>query len=124
MALTTAQKFKIRDGAGILAINAPADYKKALGALPAGAKIISSGELFDQVHWFVRDKAQMKRELPKQLSLIKNSVICWLFFPKSTSKIQTDLTRDSALDALMKEDLQFLSLVSFDDTWSAFGVRQ
>jgi hypothetical protein len=121
--LTTSQKLRIKEGNRILVINAPSGYEKSLG-LPDGAKVFDSGKAFDQVHWFVKDKAQMEKELKKVLSLIKDNIICWIFYPKGTSKIQTDLTRDKGWDELLKHDMQWISLVSFDDTWSAFGMRQ
>jgi len=57
------------------------------------------------------------------LKFIKDDVVCWIYYPKGTSKIQTDLTRDKGWDALLKHDFQWLSLISFDDTWSAFAMR-
>jgi hypothetical protein len=124
MATPTAQKLRIKERSTVLSINAPADYKKSMGPLPAGAKITDSGKNINQVHWFVKDKAQMENELKKILPLIKDEVICWIFYPKGTSKIQTDLTRDKGWDQLLKYDMQWISLISFDDTWSAFGMRQ
>ena len=124
MATTAAQKLRIKESTTVLTINAPSDYKKSLGPLPAGAKIIDSGKSSDQVHWFVKDKAQMEKELKKVLSLIKGNTVCWIFYPKGTSKIQTDLTRDKGWEELLKQDMQWISLISFDDTWSAFGMRQ
>lgn len=121
---TTSQKLKIKDGNTILALNAPSNYKKTLGALPGSAKIMDSGKAFEQVHWFVKDKSQMERELKKVLALVKDNTICWIFYPKGTSKIQTDLTRDEGWDELLKQDMQWISLISFDETWSAFGMRQ
>ena len=47
----------------------------------------------------------------------------WISFPKGTSKLQTDLTRDKGWEPLAGSDLMWLSLVSVDDTWSAFGLR-
>lgn len=124
MASTIAQKLKIKEGNVILTINAPSDYKKSLGPLPTGSKTTDSGKTFNQVHWFVKDKAQMEKELKKVLPLIKGEVICWIFYPKGTSKIQTDLTRDKGWGELLKHDMQWISLISFDDTWSSFGMRQ
>lgn len=124
MASTTAQKLRIREGATILTINAPANYKKSLGMIPARVKIIDSGKTFDHVHWFVKDKGQMEKGIKKILPLVKGDVICWILYPKGTSGIQTDLNRDSGWDELLKQDMQWISLVSFDDTWSAFGMRE
>jgi hypothetical protein len=47
----------------------------------------------------------------------------WISYPKGTSKLQTDLTRDKGWEPLAGSDLMWLSLVSVDDTWSAFGLR-
>lgn len=123
-ATTTAQKLKIKEGYTLLTLHAPASFKAALGALPAGVKISSTAKAFNQVHWFVKDKAQMEEELEQVLSLVKDDVVCWIYYPKGTSKMQTDLTRDKGWDELLKHNMQWISLVSFDETWSAFGMRQ
>lgn len=58
------------------------------------------------------------------MGLLKDDVVCWIYYPKGTSKIQTDLTRDKGWEALLKHNhLQWISLISFNDTWSAFGMR-
>ena len=123
-ATSTAQKLRIKENYTLFTINAPADFKKNLGLLPDGVKISGSAKNYNQVHWFVKDQAQMKEELNNVLSLVKDDVVCWIYYPKGTSKIQTDLTRDKGWDELLKhQQMQWISLISFDDTWSAFGMR-
>jgi hypothetical protein len=124
MPLSTAQKLKIKEGQTLLAVNAPADFENKLAPLPKAVTITTKAKTFNQVHWFVTNKAGMEKDLKKVLPLIKDDVVCWIYYPKGSSKIQTDLTRDKGWDELLKNDLQWLSLISFDDTWSAFGMRQ
>lgn len=124
MPSTNIQKLRIKEGTRIVSINAPSGYKQKLGSLPAGADITSSAEKPEQVHWFVTDKAQMEREIHTVLPLIKEETLCWIFYPKGTSGIQTDLTRDKGWEQLLQHDMQWVNLISFDDTWSAFGMRQ
>ncbi|MFT3823499.1 MAG: YdeI/OmpD-associated family protein [Chitinophagaceae bacterium] len=124
MAIGIAQKLKIKEGSTLLTINAPKDFKKGLGELPAGVKLVSSGSSYAQIHWFVLNKAQADKELPGILKLLKDDVLCWIYYPKSSSGIQTDLTRDKGWDNLLKQkDLHWITLVSFNDTWSAFAMR-
>lgn len=124
MALSVAQKLKIKESFVLLSIHAPADFQQKLGELPMNVKISSSTKKFNQVHWFVQNKAQLEKELRNILSIIKDDIICWTYYPKGTSKMQTDLTRDKGWDALMKHDeLTWISLISFDETWSVFGFR-
>jgi hypothetical protein len=47
----------------------------------------------------------------------------WISFPKGTSKIQTDLTRDKGWEVLQGLDLKWITLVSVNETWSAFALR-
>jgi len=124
MANTIAQKLKIKEGFTLLTLNAPENFEDQLSQLPAGVKIVSNAKKFNQVHWFVLNKAQLEKELDKVLKLMKEDVVCWIYYPKGSSKIQTDLTRDKGWDKLLQHsELQWISLISFDETWSTFGFR-
>ena len=108
----------------MLTVNAPKNFTEVLGELPGGLKVSGSAKKFNQVHWFVLNKAQMEKELNNILKQVKDDVVCWIYYPKGTSKMQTDLTRDKGWDVLLKHDeLQWISLISFDETWSTFGFR-
>lgn len=125
MALSISQKLKIKEGFALLTLHAPAGFEKALSPLPKNVSISTSKKNYDQVHWFVQNKAQLEKELNKILKLIKPGIVFWIYFPKGTSKIQTDLTRDKGWESLLayEDKLTWLSLISFDKTWSAFGFR-
>ncbi|MBO9201993.1 MULTISPECIES: YdeI/OmpD-associated family protein [Niastella] len=119
-----AQKLKIKEGYTLLTINAPADFKKELGPLPDAVSISSTAKDFQQIHWFILNKAQLDKELPKVMPLVKDEVLCWCYYPKGTSALQTDLTRDKGWDNLLKhEQFHWISLISFNDTWSVFAFR-
>ncbi|MEO8762699.1 MAG: YdeI/OmpD-associated family protein [Ginsengibacter sp.] len=123
MLTPAAQKLKIREGSTLLEIHAPASFKKQLQPLPDNVQISAKAKKYNQVHWFVENKARMEKELPGILPLIKEDIVCRIYYPKGTSKIQTDLTRDKGCDSLLKHDdsLTWISLISFDEVWSVFG---
>lgn len=125
MATPIASKLKIKPKFTLLTLNAPAGFEKGLKGVPAGVKVTESGKDYDQVHWFVNNRAQLEKEMSKVMRLVKPEVVVWVYYPKGTSKIQTDLTRDKGWDCLLAEGdkLTWISLVSFDDTWSVFGFR-
>jgi hypothetical protein len=125
MATSISEKLKIKPKTTLLTLNAPADFKKGLKGLPAGVSISDSGKNYDQVHWFVFNRAQLEKEMSKVMKLVKDTIIVWVYYPKGTSKIQTDLNRDKGWDCLLSEGdkLTWISLISFDDTWSVFGFR-
>ena len=124
MAYTTAQKLKIKENFILLTSHAPAYFEQHLQPLPPGVKVSDKTKQFDQLHWFVTNKTQLEKELDGVILLVKNDIVCWIYYPKGTSKVQTDLTRDKGWEALLKHvNFQWLSLISFDETWSAFGFR-
>lgn len=123
MPFTLIQKLKIKEGNTILTINSPDNFEDVLAA-GSGIKITKSAKNADQIHWFVTSKAQVKKEISKVMDLVKDNMICWIYFPKGTSKIKTDLSRDNCLDELDHAAFQFLTLVSFDKDWSAFAFRR
>ena len=118
-------KLKIQPQFSLLTLNAPPEFKKGLLGLPEGVSVSSHANDYDQVHWFVFNKAQLERELSKLMKLVKPGIIVWVYYPKVTSKIQSDLTRDKGWDCLLAEHkkLTWISLISFDETWSTFGFR-
>ncbi len=125
MAASIAEKLRIKPHFTLLTLHAPVDFKKGLQGLPAGVKITDSGKEYDQVHWFVMSKAQLEKEMSKVMKLVKPEGTVWVYYPKVSSKIQTDLTRDKGWDCLLAESdkLTWISLISFNDTWSVFGFR-
>jgi len=130
MANSISDKLRIKAKDHLITLNAPANFKKGLKGLPVSVGISEVGKdskagAYNQVHWFVMNRAQLEKEMSKVMKLIKDDVIVWVYYPKGTSKIQTDLSRDKGWDCLMKEGdkLTWISLISFDDTWSVFGFR-
>lgn len=124
MALSVAKKLRILEGERLFPLNAPADFEARLGPLPAGTKIVSRPAEASQVHWFVKTAAQVEKEWANVRKMLRSGTVLWTYYPKGSSGIQTDLSRDRGWDAMTSaHELQWLSLISFDATWSAFGSR-
>lgn len=125
MANSISTKLRIRPGQTLLTLHAPADFKKGLEPTPPGVKISTTAANFDQVHWFVIDQAQLEKELSRVMKLVRPGVLVWVYYPKGSSGMQTDLNRDKGWDCLLAEDekLAWINLISFNETWSVFGFR-
>ncbi|WP_315822482.1 YdeI/OmpD-associated family protein [Paraflavitalea speifideaquila] len=123
MAATLAIKLKIKEGYTLLTLHAPSNFEATLSPLPDKVTITENGKTYQQIHWFVLNRAQMEKDLPKVLRLLKEGVICWTYYPKSSSGIQTDLARDKGWGKLLTIDIQWLTLISYSDTWSSFAFR-
>jgi hypothetical protein len=125
MANSIAQKLKIKEDYVLRTLHAPTDFKEKLHPLPEGVHITIRANRFDQLHWFVQNQAALEADLDTVLGLVEGNILCWIYYPKGSSKVQTDLTRDKGWEPLLAhKELQWISLISFDETWSAFGFRQ
>src|SRR5512135_1324697 len=119
-----AAKLKLRSGYRAALVNAPRGYRKDLGTLPPGASL--SGTLsgsFDWIQLFAKTRVELRRPAPRAVRALGAEGILWVSFPKGTSQVQTDLTRDAGWEALRRYRLKWVTLVAVDRTWSAFALR-
>jgi len=112
---------KLRSGLNASVINAPENYMDELRHDTAISPTLNGK--FDWIQIFVRSKTELEALVPKAARALKPESILWISFPKGTSKIQTDLTRDKGWDILRNLDLKWINLISVNEMWSAFSLR-
>ena len=124
MAAPLAKRMQVKPGHKILAVNAPKDYAERLGELPQGARLVTRGDpaAADHVHVFVRDSSDVARLGPKAIAGAEAGAVTWIAYPKKTSGVETDLTRDRGWDAITGA-IDAVSQVAVDDTWSALRFK-
>ena len=116
-----AKKMKLKPGARAAIVNAPEKYLKELKHDAEISQKLSGK--FDWIQVFAKDKKELASLAPKAASALKPDSILWLSFPKGSSNIQTDLTRDKGWEDVKELGLKRVNLVSVNDTWSAFALR-
>ncbi len=122
MAVTfLAAKMKRKPGDRAAIIHAPPGYQASFKGLPRAASALTGR--FDWIQVFVRSQAEVNQLAPKAARALRADGLLWLSFPKGSSGIQTDLTRDKGWDVLRTIDLKWVTLISVNETWSAFALR-
>ena len=116
-----AKKMRLKSNSKAAVINAPADYVDILKHDTALSPTLRGK--FDWIQIFVQNKAELETLAPRAARALRPESMLWISFPKGSSKIQTDLTRDKGWESLQKLDLKWLTLVSVNETWSAFALR-
>lgn len=116
-----AKKMKLKVNSKAAVINAPENYVDTLKHDTALSPTLNGK--FDWIQIFVRNQAELETLAPKAARALRPESMLWISFPKGSSKIQTDLTRDKGWESLQKLDLKWLTLVSVNETWSAFALR-
>jgi hypothetical protein len=116
-----AKKMKLKPRARAAVINAPENYFQDL---KHDSEIFEklSGK-FDWIQIFVKNKAELDKLIPKAARALKPESILWISFPKGSSENQTDLTRDKGWENVQALDLKWITLISVNESWSAFSLR-
>jgi hypothetical protein len=118
------KKLKLKAGQRAAVIHAPSGYLDTLQPLPEGVALTEALDgTLDWIQLFLKTQAELAAIVPTLLESLGPATLVWFCFPKGTSKIQTDLTRDDGWDALKGTELKWVTLISVNDTWSAFAVR-
>ena len=116
-----AKKMKLKPGSRAAVLKAPEKYLKQLKHDAEISQKLTGK--FDWIQVFAMNRKELASLAPRAASALKPDTMLWLSFPKGTSKIQTDLTRDKGWEAMQKLDLKWVNLVSVNDMWSAFALR-
>lgn len=119
-----AQKLLIKDGYAVAFVNAPKDYKKHLGELPKGVKVVGKpAKDLDLIQVFVPDRKALESQLHKLKPFVKSTTLLWVSYLKGTSKTKTDINRDTLHAYARTIGLEGISLISVDDDWSAMRFK-
>jgi hypothetical protein len=118
------KKLGMKPGQKVLILNAPEDYRRLLGTLPEDVEVESSAEgSFDFVQVFMYNKADVESYAPVAMGALKPGGLLWFTYPKKTSSIKTDITRDNGWEEVMKAGIRPVTQIAIDETWSALRFR-
>lgn len=125
MAQSLPQKLRIKPGFRIALLNVPESEEGYLTGCPPGVALDGEPDgIYDQVHLFVRNRAELERLAGVAVKMLSPTALLWAFFPKKSSDVQTDLTRDRGWESLRAAGGRPVSLIALDEIWSAFAWRR
>lgn len=121
---SVAQKLLIKAGQTLLFVNAPRGYRTAIGVLPKGVAIVTTPTApLDFIQVFVANRAELETHLPTLKTRLKPGGILWVTYHKGTSKVKTDINRDTINAYAHTLGLEGVAMISIDDDWSALRLK-
>ena len=114
------QKCRFKD-TGII-LNAPIDIETEFKQQGFKSTLNKEGES-ENVLIFINNMKEYKEFLHSQLKKIKADSILWFAYPKGTSKIKTDINRDTIREVGEEYGITTVAAISINDTWSALRFR-
>ena len=119
-----AKKLRIQAGQRVLILNAPERFIETLGELPADVEVAQKPEgEFDFVHLFVKNSQELGEMRASATEAVKYDGMLWISYPKRSSRVETDLTRDVLWRLMEETGLRPVFQVSVDKVWSAMRLR-
>jgi hypothetical protein len=121
---TLAEKLAIRPGYRIAIVNRPIGSGGLVAAIASNAGLTDQVEAADAVLLFVAGSEELGQFWPDVRSAVRPDATLWLAYPKRTSAIATDLSRDHGWEPIIDDGFDAVSQVSLDGAWSALRFRR
>ncbi|HEY1769725.1 MAG TPA: DUF3052 domain-containing protein [Chthoniobacterales bacterium] len=116
-----AKKLGLKPNAVVAPIDAPANYRRLLAPLPPGVRFAQPNREADVIHYFVREREDFRRELPRLRRLLRDDAALWVSWPKKSSPLAASMTEDVVREFALPLGLVDNKVCAVDETWS--GLR-
>lgn len=121
---STAKKLFIKGDHTVLLINAPKNYQALFGELPPGAKLVTKASApVDAIYFFADSRKDLEMHLSQLKRKLKPDGLLWIMYHKGTSKVKTDINRDTLHAYARSSGWNGVMLISIDEDWSAMRFK-
>jgi DUF3052 family protein len=115
-----AERLQIKRERRLAVIGASAALEKTVGAAKARADLAKA----DVVLLFASERVALDAKLPDVLKKMPATAIFWVAYPKLSSKLAADLSRDIIHALAPKHGLDTVSQIAIDEDWSALRLKR
>ena len=100
-------------------------YEEVLDKLPLGCRMAAEkDDEIDTIVCFLGSRTVMEIELSVLKNRLKKTGKLWKVYPKGSSRVRTDIHRDS-IDAYGQSiGLKGVAIISIDETWSGLRMKR
>lgn len=117
---TLLERLQVKRERRLALVGAPPDLDAALGGLDRRAEVARA----DVVLLFARDQVSLSQALPAMLAAARPDAILWLAYPKLSSALADDLSRDVIHAIAPGYGLATVAAVAVDADWSALRLKR
>jgi len=119
-----AQKMFIKPGNKVLIINPPEGYLAGMGELPEAVSLLQdTSSRVNVIQVFVLNRSELESQLARLKELLAPKGILWVTYHKGTSRVKTDINRDTINAYSHSIGLEGVAMISIDEDWSALRLK-
>lgn len=112
------KKLGIRDGYGVLLMNAPPRFERKLEPLPDGAEFVEEASQARVTVLFASSQADVVRDFRFLAKALPEKSALWIAWPKKASGVKTDLNENIVREFGLDADWVDYKVCAIDETWS------
>lgn len=120
---SNAQKMFLKHGLSVFFHRPPPDLSDLLGPAPGFVLVSDSTTPVDFILAFIENRAGLEAALPALKQRLNPGGLLWVAYHKGTSKIETDIHRDSINTYAATLGLQGVAVISINNDWSALRLK-
>ena len=126
MSQTILDKLNLKNDKNILIQGLPSSIEKQFSKVSFAKNLtpLLKTRKIDFALIFAVSESQLNAILVDIMPAIKEDTKLWVAHPKLTSKISTDLNRDSSWNKLGEFGYETIELVSLDHVWQAYNFKK
>ena len=118
------KKLGLKPAMRALVLGAPSGYLDLLAPLPDGVVVSKTvSGTHDFVQFFATKKSEITTSAKKLLQSAAPGALVWVTYPKTTSGVDSDLSREKVWAAMEGTGWRPVSQIAIDDVWSALRFR-
>lgn len=118
------KKLGLKPGMRALVVAAPSGYVRSLAPLPEGIAVSETiGGSNDFVQFFATKRSEIEKSAKKLLQSSASGALVWITYPKKTSGMDSDLSREEVWSAMERTGWRPVTQIAIDDVWSALRFR-
>ena len=117
-----AKKLGIKEGHRIALVNAPQNFERELGPLPAGVVIVQRLQpSLNLILFFAASQSELTKRFAGLAKRLVSNGMLWVAWPKKSSGVATDLSFEVVQRIGLAEGLVDTKVCAVNDVWS--GLR-
>jgi DUF3052 family protein len=117
------QKLEIKPGTTVVTVNAPTNYQRLLGSIPAGVTFSERLKLDSNfVHLFTKKRGELAKRLSAVREKIADTGTVWVSWPKRSSGVAADVSEDVVRAVALPLGFVDVKVCAVDETWSGLKL--
>jgi len=123
---TLLEKLQLKDEKNLLIQGLPSSIEKQFAKITYAKNVtpLLKSKKVDFALLFALSQNQLNNVLNEVFPALHDDTKLWVAYPKTTSKIVSDLNRDCSWDLLTKKEYECVRQVALDHVWSAMRFKK